>query len=56
VGVQHLERDRASVLDVLGQEDRGHPSAAQLPIDAVTVAGGPCERRELVVRGQGISP
>ena len=33
--VQHLHRDRAVVLLVLGQVDRGHTAAAKLSLDAV---------------------
>ena len=37
-GVQHLEGDGAVVLDVLGQEDRGHPPATQLALEDVAGA------------------
>ena len=38
LGVQHLERDRPVVLEVPGQEDRGHPAPAQLALDRVAAA------------------
>ncbi len=34
---QHLDRDLAVVLQVLGEIDRGHAALAQLPLDAVAV-------------------
>ena len=43
--VQHLDRDLAVVLQILGQVDRSHASAAQLTHEAVAVAEGvrePC--------------
>jgi hypothetical protein len=38
--LQHLERDFASVLDVVGQIHRGHAALAELPLDAVAAAEG----------------
>ena len=38
LGVEHLERDRAVVLDVLRQEHRGHPTAAELALERVAAA------------------
>ena len=35
LGVQDLERDLTFVLEILGEEDCGHPSAAQLPLEGV---------------------
>jgi hypothetical protein len=37
---QHLDRDRAVMLLVLGEIDRGHPTAADLPLDRVAVGEG----------------
>ena len=34
-GMQHLERDRPIVLEVVGQEDGGHAPAAGLTLDGV---------------------
>ena len=36
--VQHLERDRAVVLEVVREVDRGHPAAAELALEAITVS------------------
>ena len=38
--VQDLDRDLAAVLQVLGQEDRGHAAAADLRLDGVAVGKG----------------
>jgi hypothetical protein len=38
--MEHLERDRPVVLEVLGEVDRGHPSAAELALDAVAICQG----------------
>jgi len=35
LGVEDLERDRAVVLQVLGEEDRGHPPAPELALEGV---------------------
>ena len=35
VGTQHLERDQAAVLHILGEKDRRHRPVAQLPLDGV---------------------
>ena len=37
LGVQDLDRDWAVVLQVLGEEDRGHPAPAKLPLDGVVL-------------------
>ena len=37
LGSQHLDRDLARVLQVLGEIDRGHAPLAQLPLEAVAV-------------------
>ena len=34
---QHLHRDLAVVLQVLGEVDRRHPAPAHLPLDAIAV-------------------
>ena len=33
--MQDLERDLTLVLEILGEEDCGHPSAAQLPLEGI---------------------
>ena len=38
LGVQHLERDRAVVLEVAGEEDGRHPAAAELALEGVAGA------------------
>ena len=40
LGMQHLERDRAVVLEVLGEVDRGHAAAAELALEAVAIGEG----------------
>ncbi len=40
VGVQHLERHGAVVLEVFGEVHRGHPARAELALDGVTVGEG----------------
>ena len=35
LGVEHLERDRAVVPEVLGEVDRGHAAAAELALERV---------------------
>ena len=40
LGMEHLERDRAVVPEVLGQVDGGHAAAAELALDAVAVGEG----------------
>ena len=34
-GMQHLHRHLPIVLDVVRQENRGHPTAADLPLDRI---------------------
>ena len=38
LGVEDLERDRAVVLQVLGEEDGGHAPAPELTLECVTAA------------------
>ena len=38
LGVEHLERDRPVVPEVLGEEDRRHPAATELALDRVAVS------------------
>ena len=38
--LQHLERDLALVLQVVGQVDRGHPALAELALDAIAALEG----------------
>ena len=40
LGAQHLERDRAIVLQVTSEVDRGHPTAAELALDRVPARKG----------------
>src|SRR5512146_3009569 len=35
IRMEHLQRHRAIVLQVVGEVDRGHPAATQLALDAV---------------------
>ena len=37
LGFEHLERDRAGVLQVLGEVDDRHAALAELPLDGVAV-------------------
>ena len=41
LGVQHLERDRPVVPEVLREVDRGHAAAAELALERVAVAAAP---------------
>jgi len=45
LGMEHLERDVAVVLDVVGEVDRGHPSRPELALDTITVGEGRSEAR-----------
>jgi hypothetical protein len=49
--MQHLERDRAIMAQVLGEIDRGHASAPELTLDGVAARKGGLEL--LADRGQG---
>ena len=40
LGAQHLDRDLAVVLEVVGEVDRGHAARAELALDAVAVGQG----------------
>ena len=53
LGAQHLDRDLAMMLQVLGEIDRGHAALAQLPLDAVAVGQSGRESR---VDGHCLSP
>ena len=44
LGMEHLERDRAVVAEVLGEVHRGHAAAPQLALEPVSVAEGGLER------------
>ena len=44
LGMQDLERDQAVVLEVAREVDGGHPAAAELALEGVTVAKRVCER------------
>ena len=37
LGVEHLERDRPVVPEVLGEVDRGHAAAAELALEPVAI-------------------
>ena len=50
LGVEHLERDRPVVAEVVGEVDRGHAAAPELALDAVAVGQGRRERGALVPR------
>ena len=45
LGAQHLERDAAAVLQVLGEVDRGHAAPAELALDPVAV--GQCQLKAI---------
>ena len=45
LGEQHLEGDRAVVLEVVGQIDGGHPAAPELALKRVAVVESLAERR-----------
>src|SRR5439155_12819655 len=42
--LQHLERDRAAVLEVAGEIHGGHAALAELPLDQVSVGQGSLQR------------
>ncbi len=53
LGLQNLDSDRAMVLEVCGEVDCCHPTAAELALDRVTVAKGGLQSGEQVhVRSQ----
>jgi hypothetical protein len=52
-GVEHLERDRPVVLEIVRQVDRGHAAAADLP--AQLVAAGERKTKALRVAHTGAS-
>ena len=37
LGMEDFQRDRAIVLEVMGQEHRGHAAASQLTFDAIAI-------------------
>jgi hypothetical protein len=37
---QDLESNQAAMLEIVGEVDKGHPTAAQLALDAIAVADG----------------
>ena len=47
--LEHLDRDLAIVLEVVGEIDRGHAALAELPLDAVAV--GKCGCQAFTCRG-----
>ena len=53
LGVQHLDRDLAAVLEVLGEIDGRHAAASDLAIDPVPVGQRPCQRLGVGRHGPG---
>src|SRR5882762_6587279 len=51
-GAENLERDRAVVLEVLGEVNCGHPAARKLTLDRVAVGEGGVQTDEKVVRSR----
>ena len=51
LGVEHLEGDRAVVLEVAGEEDRGHAAAAELAEESVLASESGFELRAQVGHG-----
>ena len=49
--MEHLERDRAVVPEVLREVDRGHAAAAELALEPVAVGEGGLESRAEVGHG-----
>ena len=43
LGMENLERYRPVVLQVVGEEDRGHAPASELPLDRIAVCQGRLE-------------
>jgi hypothetical protein len=50
LGPKHLECDVTVVLQVPGQIDRGHPTGAELALDAVADGQRAAQRRERIVQ------
>ena len=48
LGPEHLDGNRAAVLQVPGEENERHPSLAQLPFDRVALGEGSLEADEEV--------
>ena len=46
--MEQLERDRAVVLEVLGQPDRGHAAAAELAVERVALPQPFAQRRDRI--------
>jgi hypothetical protein len=40
LGMEHFDRDRAVVSEILGEIDRSHPAAPEFALDRVAVAEG----------------
>ena len=53
VRMENLERHRAIVLEVAGEEHRGHAAAAELALDRVATAQ-PCRELRLQVGNGGL--
>ena len=52
LGVQHLDRSRPAVLQVVGQENRGCPSTGELALDPIAAGEPGLQTRRQVYRGQ----
>jgi len=52
--VEDLDRHLAVVLDVLREEDGGHPARAELPLDAVPVGNGRLQSILGLAHGSGV--
>ena len=48
LGLEHLERDRAAVLEVAGEVDRGHAAAAELALERGSDPEGHARARQAV--------
>ena len=48
VGTEHLDRDGAAVLEVLGEVNRGHAAVAELALNGVAIGKGGPEKRNRI--------
>jgi len=53
LGVEHLDRHGTVMLHVLGQEDGGHPTAAELALNRVAVGERSAQGVEQIGHGGG---
>jgi hypothetical protein len=56
LGPEHLDRDLAVVLQVVGEVHRGHATRAQLAVEAVAVGEGGGERGGYVAHARRLKP